>query len=64
MLGQKKLTDEKDVIIQKYLEEHDPYNPPKITNMDLRGYSKYVKEHNIPHDKIPVEVMEMFVKKD
>ncbi len=47
---------------QKYMEivkNYDIHNEPYF---DMRGYAKYLRENNIPNNKVPKEVMEMFSK--
>ena len=64
MIGAKKQYDGRDKDIYEYLETHDVYNPPKWPKFDLRGYSKYIEEHNNPRNNVPKEISEMFVIKE
>ncbi len=60
MNGQTTLFNEKQKIADDFIERINPYGDYENLDFDMRGYSKYVKEHNIPGNNIPEEVMNMF----
>ena len=49
--------------VDDFVRRVNPYEEQPKLNFDLRGYSKYIEEHNIPGDDVPEEVIAMFQKK-
>lgn len=60
MNGQKTF-NEKLNIAEKFISTVNPYDRAPNLKFDLRGYAKYVKEHNL-EGNVPVDVMNMFSK--
>jgi hypothetical protein len=48
--------------VQKHIENMKLYDIHNEPYFDMRSYAKYLKEHNIPNNKVPKKVMEMFSK--
>lgn len=63
MTGTKKQYNGRDKDIYEYLKTHDVYNPPKWPEFDLRGYAKYLKEHNLHGEDVPKDASEKFIVK-
>ncbi len=62
MFGQKNYPDPHQEIVDRFLEEHTPYESSKPLCFDLRKYSQYIREHNITDPTaIPDEVLDQFV---
>lgn len=54
--------DKKMEEAQKYMKivkNYDIHNEPYF---DMRGYAKYLRDNNIPYNRVPEEVMKMFSK--
>ena len=49
MLGQKKFyeADPHQEIVDRFIEENNPYEPSQPLDIDLRKYLQYAAEHNI-----------------
>ena len=62
MNGQKKSSNEKDLLVQAYIEKTNPYKPLEPLKFDLRGYSAYLKEHAISGNNVPEAVIAQFQK--
>lgn len=61
MIGQTKLYSKHQDVVDRFLEETDPYTPDTPIPFDLHGYLDYVSEHNIHDpDDIPSDLMESF----
>ena len=61
MIGQTKHYSKHQDIVDRYLEETDPYTPSTSVPFDLHGYLDYVSEHHIDDpDTIPDDVMKQF----
>jgi len=64
MYGQTKSleNDPLQEIVDKYVEENNPYGPFKPLRINLRKYLQYVEEHNITDPStIPDEVLDTFM---
>jgi hypothetical protein len=51
---------EKQQMIQSFIEKVNPYETKPGLEFDLRGYAKYLSEHNIPGNNVPPSVVKMF----
>jgi hypothetical protein len=60
MIGQTKSFKEKQQKVARFIEEYDPYKPLVPLRFDLRGYTKYVKEHNISGTDVSEGIFEKF----
>ena len=61
MIGQTKSYSKHQDIVDRFLEECNPYNSGSPTPFDLHGYLDYVSEHHIDDpDTIPSDVMNHF----
>lgn len=60
MNGQMKSFKEKQRIVDNFIARVKPYEKITPLKFDLRGYSAYLKEHNIPGNNVPEHVMKMF----
>lgn len=49
-------------LVDDFIKRVNPYEKQPGLSFDLRGYSKYVEEHNIPRNNVPESVMQMFQK--
>lgn len=58
MNGQMKKS--KKQIVEDYIKRVNPYKKPEPVAFDLRGYAKYLDEHNISGKAVPMDVMKMF----
>lgn len=54
--------EEKQELAQSFIKAVKPYEKKEGLKFDLRGYAKYLEEHNIPGDNVPPSVVEMFSK--
>ena len=62
MFGQMKYPDPHQEIVDKFLEENNPYEPSKPLHIDLRKYVQYAREHHIRDPKeIPDEILDRFM---
>ncbi|MBQ8326923.1 MAG: hypothetical protein IJX86_07595 [Lachnospiraceae bacterium] len=61
MNGQKNSCKSKRTLVDEYVKEHNPYNQGDKLEYDIRGYSSYVKEHQIKVEEITPEIMNMFL---
>ena len=61
MIGQTKLYSKHQDIVDRFLEETDPFTPSTPVPFDLHGYLDYVSEHHIddPED-IPDDILKQF----
>lgn len=62
MSGQRKNYSEYKKEMDDYIRTHPPYVPSKPCNVDLRAFSKYVKENGLSNEEVTPEIVEMFVK--
>lgn len=62
MSGQRKNYSDYKSEMDEYIRTHPPYAPSKTCNVDLRGFSKYVKENGLSNEDITPEIVEMFTK--
>lgn len=62
MRGRKMSFKEKNNAVQEFIGRVKPYEKPPKLNFDLRGYAKYLSENNIPGNKVPQNVINMFKK--
>ena len=61
MIGQTKSYSKHQDVVDRFLEETDPYTPSTPIPFDLHGYLDYVSERNIDDpDAIPSDVMKRF----
>ena len=61
MTDQTKSYSKHQDIVDRFIEETDPYTHKAPVPFDLHGYLDYVSEHHIEDpDMIPQEVMERF----
>jgi len=64
MIGQTKFYSKHQDIVDRFLEETDPYTPVTPVPFDLHGYLDYISEHHIDDpDTIPADVMKQFFEK-
>lgn len=54
------MQNEKQKIIDDFINRVDPYKKPDPLNFDLRGYAAYLAEHNLDGRNVPEEVIERF----
>lgn len=47
-------------IVVDYIKRVNPYEKSQPISIDLRGYAKYLEEHNISGKNVPLNVMKMF----
>lgn len=47
-------------IVVDYIKRVNPYEKSQPISFDLRGYAKYLEEHNISGKNVPLNVMKMF----
>lgn len=62
MSGQRKNYSEYKTEMDEYIRTHPPYAPSKPCNVDLRAFSKYLKENGLTNEDITPEIVEMFTK--
>ena len=55
------MKNEKQKIIDDFIKRVDPYKKPEPLNFDLRGYSAYIKEHNLSAVDIDESVFKKFI---
>ena len=60
MNGQQLSFKEKQSIVEKFIVSVDPYAEREPLKFDLRSYSRYVRENNIPLREITEEIMQKF----
>ena len=62
MFGQMKSPDPHQEVVDRFLEENNPYEPSKPLRIDLRKYLQYAREHNITDPStIPDEILDQFM---
>lgn len=59
MSGQ--MISRKQHIVDAFMKRVGPFKKHDPINVDLRAYSKYIRENNIPTEKITPEIMNKFV---
>ena len=62
MSGQRKNYSEYKKEMDDYIRTHPPYAPSKPCNVDLRAFSKYLKENGLSNEDITLEIVEKFTK--
>lgn len=62
MSGQRKNYSEYKKEMDEYVRTHPPYAPSKPCNVDLRAFSKYMKENGLSNKDITPEIVEKFTK--
>ena len=62
MSGQRKNYNEYRKEMDEYISTHPPYSLSKSCNVDLRAFSKFVKENGLSNKDITPEIVEMFTK--
>lgn len=62
MSGQRKNYSEYKNEMDEYIKTHPPYAPSKPCNVDLRAFSKYLKENGLSNEVITPEIVEKFTK--
>lgn len=60
MSGQTMSIKEKDRIIEEFINRENPYRPHESWDFDVRGFIRYIEEHNIPSDQIDESIVAMF----
>ena len=62
MFGQTTYSDPHQDIVDKYLEENNPYEPSKPLKINLRKYLQYAEQHNLQEPTaIPEEILDSFM---
>ena len=62
MFGQKNYPDPHQEIIDKFLEDNNPYVPSQPMRIDLRKYIQYARERGITDpSSIPDEILDQFM---
>ena len=62
MYGQMKFSDPHQEIVDKFLEDHNPYEPSEPLRIDLRKYIQYARENRITDPStIPDDILDQFV---
>lgn len=56
-----KMISRKQHIVDEFIKRVDPFKKHAPINVDLRAYSRYIRENNIPTEKITPEIMNQFV---
>lgn len=62
MSGQRKNYSEYKNEMDEYIRTHPSYAPSKPCNVDLRAFSKYVKDNGLSNEDVTPEMVEKFVK--
>ncbi len=62
MSGQRKNYSEYKKEMDEFIRTHPPYASSKPCNVDLRAFSKYVKENGLSNEDVTPEIVEMFIK--
>lgn len=62
MSGQMKNYNVHKKEMDEYISTHPPYSPSKPCDVDLRAFSKYVRENGLSNKDITPEIVEMFTK--
>lgn len=60
MGGQMKSYKEKMAIVDEFISRVNPYQKPESLRFDLRGYAKYLKDHNISGKNVSEDIVKMF----
>lgn len=62
MHGQTMSFSQKNKIANDFIKRVKPYDKQPGLKFDMRGYAKYLADNNIPGNKVPAHVVEMFRK--
>jgi hypothetical protein len=62
MAGQAISFEEKQKMVQTFVETVNPYEKKPGLKFDLRRYSEYLSDHNISGNNVPPSVLKMFSK--
>ncbi|MBQ6025648.1 MAG: hypothetical protein IJL20_08600 [Lachnospiraceae bacterium] len=60
MNGQTKSYKDKLAIVDEFISRINPYQKPEPLRFDLRGYAKYLKEHNLSGKNVDENIVKMF----
>lgn len=60
MSGQMKTFEEKQRMMDEFIEKTNPYKESEPLRFDLRGYAEYIKKNNIKSDMITEDIMALF----
>ncbi len=60
MIGQTKSFKEKQLIADEFIKRTKLYDQPQPLRFDLRGYAKYLKDHNLSGKEVPEEIVKKF----
>lgn len=63
MSGQTNVYSAKKKIVDEYVKKYSPFEKKEGLDFDLRGYSTYVKTHNLEAKEITPDIMNMFEQK-
>ncbi len=56
----RKLKKKRKMEMKAFLKMYNPYKPLKTFPINLRAYSRYLREHNIPPEEATEEIVNMF----
>jgi uncharacterized protein involved in tolerance to divalent cations len=51
---------EKLAIVDEFISRVNPYQKPELLRFNLRGYAKYIKEHNISGKNVNEDIVKRF----
>lgn len=60
MSGQRKSCSKYKKEMDEYIRTHSPYAPSKPCDVDLRAFTKYVKEKGLSSEDITPDIVELF----
>ena len=60
MSGQRKNYSDYEKQINEYVKKHPPYGKQEPLDIDLRAFSRYLKENNISSNEVTPEVINKF----
>lgn len=59
------MKSENSRLVDEYIKRNNPYLPHTSIDIDLRAYSRFIREHRLKSEEITEEIMEQFrVKKE
>ena len=61
MSGQTMTFEEKQRLIDSFIQSVDPYKKPEPLRFDLRKYADYVKKNNLKGENITEAIMAQFM---